>query len=156
MTESLTSPGAAPVGHLQDLSATGQLAVLCLRGLGRRESELSKGLSAHFPSSTVAALIARCDDLMQFLARYARRPFMRHQPDCPCLGADEAAFAHLIELTETGEREDVLMFAMMMTRPDMAPCLLPLAEAFTLTLHRALAQSRRTMGCPYHQSTHVH
>lgn len=156
-TQTLSHPGASPVGQLAQLSPMEQLAVLCLRGLGRRDAELQDRLAAHFGPSIAASAVARCDDLLQFLARHARRPLMRHAPDCPCLGADEAAFAHLCRLAERGERDELLMYAMLICRADMAPCLVPLAEAFVLTLRRGRAVGYREMsGCPVHASTKLH
>lgn len=156
-TQTRPPAGAAAVGTLEDLPPLGQLAVLCLRGLGRREADLHGRLAVRFGDDLAAATIARCDDLLQFLARHARRPLIRHAPDCGCLGADEAAFAHLCALADRGERDELLMFAMLMARADMAPCLVPLAEGFVLTLKRGFATGYRQFGgCPVHSSTTLH
>lgn len=67
----------------------------------------------------------------------ARRPLMRHHANCNCLGADEACFAHLIAASAEGDREDAMMFAMLMARPGVAPVLVSLAEQFGTTVRRA-------------------
>lgn len=149
-------PGAASVGKLTDLRPMGQVAVLCLRGLGRRDADLKARLEAAFGPALARSIIARCDDLLQFFARHARRPLQRHSPDCPCLGGDEAAFAHLVMLADLGDRDELTMFAMMMARADMAPCLVPLAEAFVLTLRRGMATATRPTGCPVHPNRKLH
>jgi hypothetical protein len=68
---------------------------------------------------------------------------MRHGCACPCLGADEAAFARLVQTATEGEREDALMLACCMVRPDLAPGLVHLAQAAGLALAWALAARGR-------------
>ena len=63
---------------------------------------------------------------------------MRHGGGCPCLGADEAAFAQLVQTATEGEREDALMLACCMVRPDLAPSLVHLAQMAGLALRSAL------------------
>lgn len=138
--------GAASIGQIDDLPPLEQLAVLCLRGLGRGP-DLRFFLTRRFGAAQGAKVLARCDELAQFLARFARRPLMRHAPDCTCLGADEAVFAHLCALAADGDRDELLMFAMTMCRADLAPCLMPLAEIFVLSLQQAIAATRPA-GCP--------
>lgn len=143
-----TRHGATTIGQLDTLPAMDQLAVLCLRGLGKG-AELNQFLAMRFGSEAAASVLARCDDLAQFLARHARRPLKRHAPGCPGLGADEAVFAHLCRLADMGERDELLMFAMLLCRADLAPCLAPLAEMFVLSLKQALASGSAPMGCPH-------
>lgn len=138
--------GAASIGHIDHLPALEQFAVLCLRGLGRGP-ELRLFLTRKFGVDMGNAVMERCDDLAQFLTRHARRPLMRHAPDCSCLGADEAVFAHLCRLADTGDTEELRMFAMTLCRADLAPCLMPPAEFFILTLKQAIARTQ-PKGCP--------
>lgn len=138
--------GAAPIGHIDHLPPLEQFAVLCLRGLGRGP-ELPQFLTRKFGPDMADRLMARCDDLAQFLTRHAHRPLMRHSPGCPSLGADEAVFAHLCRLADTGDTEELRIFAMTLCRADLAPCLMPLAEIFILTLKQAIARTQ-PKGCP--------
>ena len=69
----------------------------------------------------------------------ARRPLLRHASACPCLGGDEAAFAEVVRLAAGGEREDALMVACCLVRPDLAPALVHLAEQAGIRLGRAVA-----------------
>lgn len=152
MTLTLPHHGAAQVGRIDTLPALDQLAVLCLRGLGRG-SALRDFLAARFGAAAAASILARCDDLAQFLAREARRSLKRHAPGCTGLGADEALFAHLCRLADLGERDEILMFSMVLCRADLAPCLVPLAEMFVLSLKQALASSMPA-GCPFGGAHH--
>ena len=61
---------------------------------------------------------------------------MRHGVACACLGADEAIFSQLIGAAGDGYREDAMLFAMLLVRPDFAPCLIGAAEGFAMALHR--------------------
>jgi hypothetical protein len=69
---------------------------------------------------------------------------MRHQPRCKCLGADEACFANLVSCATEGDREDAMLIATLMVRPDFAPHLAEAAQVFGLGLKRmALCNNRR-------------
>ena len=52
---------------------------------------------------------------------------------------DEAAFAEVVRLAAGGEREDALMIACCLVRPDLAPALVHLAEQAGIRLGRAVA-----------------
>jgi hypothetical protein len=130
------APGAAPVGHLDDLAAPERLAVLgfrrwCDTGPAGVETLLDPGTQAPF------------NRLCGLCTTAARRPLMRHGQDCPCLGADECALATLILSATSGEREDALMLAMTMVRADRAPAVVAAAEATGLALRRLCLRSER-------------
>ncbi|NRB36812.1 MAG: hypothetical protein HRU31_19255, partial [Rhodobacteraceae bacterium] len=74
------------------------------------------------------------ETLCQVITDHARRPVMRHEVTCACLGADEAIFAHFIAASGAGEREEAMMFAMLLVRADFAPLMLAEAEALALAL----------------------
>ncbi len=129
------SPGALPVGTLDPLAPLPGLAVRALRrwcdaGPGALAAELGPAAPAF--DALCRGCLAAC-----------RRPLLRHAAACPCLGADEAAFARLLELAAEGAREDALMLACAMVRPDCALALLPLAEQAGLALARALLRPAR-------------
>lgn len=137
---------------LRSLPPIEQLAVLCLRGLGRREADLHARLSASIGPEATASVIARCDDLLSFLIRHAPLPLHRNPPDAGTLTQDELHFARLISLAERDAQDELFVMAMALTGANMAPCLPPLATAFALTLTRARAIISRPRGCPVHHS----
>ena len=59
---------------------------------------------------------------------------MRHDVSCKCLGADESCFANFIGYASEGEREDALLIAMNIVRPDIAPAVVGVAQDFGLAL----------------------
>jgi hypothetical protein len=133
------SGGGAPVGHLDSLPALESLSVRALRrwcdgGPDAVAEDLSDRLGTRGESAAQAF-----DALCRHCLAGCRRPMMRHGGGCPCLGADEAAFARLVQTATEGEREDALMLACCMVRHDLAPSLVHLAQAAGLALAWALA-----------------
>lgn len=136
--------GGSAVGqltHLDDLSAC---AVIYLRlwsdgpdGQAAVWNDLVCGLG----HARGRAALASFEALVGLLGRHGRRPLMRHAAGCACLGADEACFANFIATATTGEREDALLMAMLLVRPDVAPHLCATAMNLGLALKQMLLRS---------------
>jgi hypothetical protein len=135
--------GGLPVGHLASLPPLEGLSVRALRrwcdgGADALALDLADSLGER------AGPAARAfDALCRHCLAGCRRPLLRHGATCPCLGADEAAFARLVQTATEGEREDALMLACCMVRPDLAPALVHLAQAAGLAFAWALAARGR-------------
>jgi hypothetical protein len=132
-------PGAVPIGRLDALPPLQGLAVRALRrwceaGSEGLAADLDRSLGADLGPPAALAFDALCRHCLSA----GRHPLLRHGGACPCLGADEAAFAQLVHLATDGEREDALMLACCLVRPDLAPALVHLAQAAGLALRRAL------------------
>lgn len=137
MTSAKPHRGGAPVGYVSELDAVEAGAVLYFR-LWNDGSEAQQQIWGDF-SRTLGtgqgrAALKSLEQLCSMCARYGRRPLMRHQVSCRCLGADEACFANFVAAASDGEHEDAMLMAMIMVRPDMAPCLVGLAETVGLAL----------------------
>lgn len=76
------------------------------------------------------------DRLCSLCAHHGRRPLIRHGLGCSCLGADENCFAQMIAAASEGAREDTMMLAALIVRPDFAPALAALSEELALALRR--------------------
>lgn len=139
MTVHAPPRGGAPVGMLAELPAVEVGAVLYLR-LWCDGQDSQRRIRADFAATLGAGAgdtAWRCfEDLCSLCVRHGRRPLMRHHLGCKCLGADEACFANFIAAAGEGQREDAMLLASLIVRPDMAPCLVGLAERFGLTLRR--------------------
>jgi len=129
--------GGAPVGFLSELPQVEAVSVCFLRLWNdsaetrhQADVDLHDLLGPRHGPVAVDSLRQMCD----LFSRFARRPVMRHQSGCSCLGADEACFANLVSEAATGQREDALLFAMLMVRVDFAPALVGLAQQFGLAL----------------------
>lgn len=144
MTKHVSIRGAAPVGHFGDLDPLEAAAVLCLRlwldGPDTQKdvwNDLVGTLGAASGRETLRAL----EEVCGICARHGRRSLMRHQPRCKCRGADEACIANLVSCATDGDREDAMLIATLMLRPDFAPHLAAAAQVFGLGLKRmALCQ----------------
>ncbi|KUF12809.1 hypothetical protein [Pseudoponticoccus marisrubri] len=131
MTLHVKPRGGAAVGHMADLDGVEAAAVLCLRLWSEAEAH---DRARKDPSEARALdLFAQ---IAQLMVRFGRRPLMRHSVGCVCLGADEACFAQLVGAASEGAREDAMLMATLIVRPDMAPALIALAEEFGLLLRR--------------------
>ncbi|MBU0645425.1 MAG: hypothetical protein KJ731_03015 [Alphaproteobacteria bacterium] len=115
--------GAEPVGRMDQLDAQGRMVVALMRGaqIAGKDSDISKVYG----------------QMMMVFERHARRPLMRHHPDCACLGADEAVMARFVRLAARGAREDAALMAMLLIRADIASLAVSLAEQLGLLIQVA-------------------
>lgn len=140
MTKHCKPRGGAPVGVLADLDPLEANAVLYLRHWsdgtkGRRA--ISKELATLLGGPHGRAATEALNNLLELCRDYGRRPLMHHHTRCTCLGADEACFANFIAAAAEGERDDALLLATLLVRPDVAPMLASVAFEFGVLLRRA-------------------
>ncbi|WP_299656241.1 hypothetical protein [uncultured Tateyamaria sp.] len=131
--------GGAPVGYITELGPVEAGAVLYLRlwsngpaAQSQVWNDFATALGTKHGSKALKSFETLCD----LCARHGRRPLMRHHVTCKCLGADESCFATFIGYASEGEREDALLIATTIVRPDMALPLVDLAQEFGLALRR--------------------
>lgn len=142
-----TKRGGVAVGLLSEIGPIEAAAVMFLRawsdGPEAREAirgEMSVALGRDVGERAIYAFEAICDTCL----RHGRRPLLRHDITCKCLGADEACFANFIAQSCEGDREDAILIASLLVRTDMAMLMVDHAATFGLTLKRlSLAQARR-------------
>ncbi|MCA0922310.1 hypothetical protein [Pseudooceanicola nanhaiensis] len=145
--------GGAAVGQLTDLDAVAAGAVLCLRGWCHSPESRAQTLRDFIDTlgpDLGGEAAAALDEICALCHSHGRRPLMRHHLSCTCLGGDEACFGHFIAAAAEGAREDAMMFATLIARPDMAPCLLGLAEGLGLALTRMTRHPRRPADARLH------
>lgn len=139
MKHQTINPGGVAVGRLADLEPVEALAVVYLRHWAESSDIFDRFRNDLAASAGQCASDAAFDSfgkIATLLGQFGRRPLMRHQPDCLCLGADEACFANLIGCALRCEREDAAMIASLIVRPDMCLTLAGQARACGLALHR--------------------
>jgi hypothetical protein len=139
--------GGAAVGALSDLGAIEAGTVLCLRlwsdGPEGQQQVWTQFAAALGPQDGRVALKG-FETLYRLCVTHGRRPLMRRCVGCSSVGADEACFAAFVAAACEGEREDALMIAMLLVRPDIAPGLVASAGALGLALKRLDLAARRT------------
>lgn len=134
--------GGATVGRLTDLDPIEAGAVMYLRlwsngPNGRADAASDFDIALGVDQGRVAMLTL--DRLCALCARYGRRPLVWHGLGCACLGADENCFAQMIAAASEGAREDAMMMASLIVRPDFAPALASLSQELGLALRRMTA-----------------
>jgi hypothetical protein len=130
---------ARPVGRIEDLDLVSAGAVRCLRlwcdPLVVRDRIAVDFAAALGPQAGQGAVATR-DHLCEGLVCHARRPLLRHDGACPCLGTDEACFAPVVSAAAERAREDAIRLAILIVRPDMAFALVGHAAQLGLALRR--------------------
>ena len=128
--------GAAAVGMLAELPALERLSVQFFRlwcdGEDGRTSVAAAFSSTQSPAHAVGSVNAFAD-LMQLMLKNPRRPIMRHNISCACIGGDEAAFAHMIACAVV-DREDAMAFALTLMQPGAACQAVEIAQEVGLCL----------------------
>ncbi|WP_299639125.1 hypothetical protein [uncultured Ruegeria sp.] len=134
--------GGAAVGRLADLEPVEAGAVMYLRMWSDGEdgrADAASDFQVALGSDCGRAAMLTLDRLCSLCATHGRRPLIRHGLGCACLGADENCFAQMIAAASEGAREDAMMLASLIVRPDFAPALASLSEELGLTLRRMTA-----------------
>lgn len=143
--------GSAPVGYVTELGPVEAGAVLYLRlwcdGPDAQAQVWNDFATALGPEKGGKALKS-FEMLCDLCVRHGRRPLMRHHVSCKCLGADESCFANFVGYASEGEREDALLIATTIVRPDMAPALVGLAQDFGLALTCMAIKANRPITKP--------
>lgn len=148
---------SAPVGTLANLPADQALAVLALRqwqGTPEDQEIWQNAVTRRGGADCATRMMRQFDQLLAILSSHGRRSLMRHACDCPCLGSDEAIFANFIATAATGEREDAMLMAMLLIRPDVAPMAVSLAQTVGLEIRRMAMQSFRQTHSPASSTRH--
>jgi hypothetical protein len=130
MTVQVPMRGGVPVGALDELDPERRVTVMTLRrwcdGPASR-AEVWTAAAQALGSDRGRHWLADFERMLGLLASFGRRPLVHHGAGCGCLGADESALAELIAAAGALEREDALLIAMVLVRPDMAPALVEFA-----------------------------
>lgn len=143
--------GAAPVARLDDLTEEEAWTIAAIRLWseegGAGNAALAEAVAGRIGRERGRRVSSLFGDLMTLMADHARRPILRHRPACSCVGADEAVIANFVTASTQGPREDAMLIATLLLRPDVAPLAVSLAQMLGLELRRGLALARRGPPC---------
>lgn len=143
--------GGAPVGFITELGPVEAGAVLYLRlwcAGPDAQAQVWNDFATALGAETGRKALKSFESLCELCVRHGRRPLMRHRVGCKCLGADESCFANFIGYASDGEREDALLIATTLVRPDMAPALVGYAQQFGLALRRMALTAQEPLRRP--------
>ncbi|MBR9762707.1 MAG: hypothetical protein GYB53_04040 [Rhodobacteraceae bacterium] len=138
--------GAEPVARITALPFQEALLIGALRARAadaEARAQFSAELGDLMGPQRAAETEAALEDFFEITLRHVRRPVMRHGLTCSCVGADEAVLAHLMTISTSGEREDAMLMACLLVRPDMAPAVVSQARTLGLVLLRGASEAVR-------------
>lgn len=151
--------GATAVGLVAELDAIEAASVVYLRlwsdGPEARAQVVADFIDGLGQSAGPAAYRA-FEDLCRLCVQHGRRPLMHHGVHCKCIGSDEACFANFVATAVDGQREDALMIATLLVRPDIAPIIASLATQVGLALKRMQLRAPREVVPPSVSSSRLH
>ena len=130
MTHDQQKRGGAPVGFISELEAVEAASVIYLRlwcDGPEAQSNVWNDFASMLGADRGRKALQSFEELCRLCSQHGRRPLMRHSVHCKCLGSDESCFANFIGAAATGEREDAMLIATLLVRPDVAPILTSLA-----------------------------
>ncbi|PJI84413.1 hypothetical protein BC777_3471 [Yoonia maricola] len=148
MSDRTELPGGGTVGLLDDCDAINAASIVYLR-MWCSSPDTQASMLADLTNTLGAArgdkAVETFAQICRLCTRYGRRPLARHGLGCRCIGADEASFAQLIATATEGDRDDAMLIAILMVRPDMAPILISLATTFGLALKQMNLAAPKTV-----------
>ena len=160
MTARSSNRGGAPVGFINELDSIEAAAVIYLRlwcDGPDAQAQVWNDFATSLGADQGRKAVTSFEDLCSLCARHGRRPLMRHSVHCKCLGADESCFANFIATAATGEREDALLMATLLVRPDVAPLIASLAaEVGMAFLRMRLSAPREFAASQQHSPKTLH
>lgn len=120
----ISARGSAPVATLATVSPVEAAVVRYLRAWCEGpdgQAQVWTDLSVAFGPHAAAEGLDAFQDLLDMVLRCGRRPLMRHQQSCSCIGADEAVFAQMVLSAATGEQEDAMLIASLLVQGQALP-----------------------------------
>ncbi|WP_298920526.1 hypothetical protein [uncultured Roseobacter sp.] len=159
MNENTERRGGAAVGFLTELTSIEAASIIYLRLWSegpQRQAEVCSDLARFLGDAHGLKAMRVFEQLLELCGRHGRRPLMRHAVECRCIGADEACFANFVAIAAEGDREDALLIATLLVRPDVAPLVASLASDFGLALKRMDMKSPRDMAPDGYAGATIH
>ncbi|MBT7800289.1 MAG: hypothetical protein HN551_03435 [Tateyamaria sp.] len=145
MTADKKKHGGTPVGVIAELDSIEAASVIYFRlwcNGSVAQAQIWNDFASVLGPGYGRKAMKSFEELCTLCTRHGRRPLMRHSLQCKYLGADESCFANFIATAATGEREDALLIATLLVRPDMAPLIASLAN------YVGLAFKKMHLGAP--------
>lgn len=121
MTQALPHSGSVAIARLADLPPLEREVVGCARRCRFGTSDIANSSHAEF---------------FALVSGHARRPLCGHALDCPAVCSDECVLARFVALAAEGAREEAILIASLLVRPDVALYLAGYAERVGLALMR--------------------
>jgi len=154
--------GGAPVGYLSELNQLEQNAILFLRYWSQcaksdhdLQNKFWSNITYDLGITKTRQAIDAFDEIFTLCVKYSRRPIMKHDLECKCIGGDESCFANIIGFAQDGELEDALLLASNLVAPKFASYLVTSARKFAASITISEYNPLETEES-YYQSYSVH
>ena len=154
--------GGAPVGYLSELNQLEQNAILFLRywsQCAKADHDLQNAfwstITYDFGITKTRQAIDAFDEIFTLCFKYSRRPIMKHDLACTCIGGDESCFANIIGFAQDGELEDALLLASNLVAPKFSSYLVTSAKKFATSITKSECNPPEVEES-YYQSYSVH
>ena len=139
--------GGSPVGYLNEFSDLEASTVIYFRLWCDGPDSQSKVYRDFF--NVLGTEIAKeslksLDKIYQLISDHGRRPLMRHDSECKCVGADESCFANLVVSAIKGENDDAMLIATLLVAPTFAPDLVTYSVEFGSALQKICNYTENT------------
>ncbi len=133
--------GGAPVGYISELNQLEQNAILFLRYWSQcanadhdLQNKFWSNITYDLGLTKTRQAIDAFDEIFNLCVKYSRRPLMKHDLECKCIGGDESCFANIIGFAQDGELEDALLLASNLVSPKFASYLVSSARKFAISV----------------------
>ncbi len=139
MNSDMAKRGGAPVGVIEDLPSLEAGAVIYLRlwcDGPDAQAQVWNDFRVALGNTQGRKALSAFEQLLNLCAVHGRRPMMRHSVSCRCIGSDESCFANFVAAAAEGDREDAILLASLLARPELAPAMTALAADFGLAIKR--------------------
>lgn len=136
--------GGAAVGILNAMEAWESEAIIDLRLWcdGPEGQEIVwTAFSRHLPHDCAQDAMHAFERLVSIITQNARRPMVRHEVSCSCVGSDECIFAHLLGTASDGHLNDASLIASLLVSPAQAEHVALLAGQVGCALRKIAARS---------------
>ena len=138
------NPGEVAVNSLDAMSQFERKGIMLLRHADLLFSEKTSGnipfeIRELFTNEKARTQIS---DLISILATHYRRPLVRHQPRCNCVGADENVFSNLITFSGSGQIEDAMLLGSLLVKSRMVADLVHKAALVADLFERDLNENK--------------
>ena len=140
--------GGSPVGYLNEFSDLEASTVIYFRlwcDGPNTQTKVYRDFFNVLGSEVGKESLKSLEKLCQIISDHGRRPLIRHDSECKCVGADESCFANLVVSAVKGESDDAMLIATLLVSPAFAPDLVTCSLEFGLALQKI---------CNYTVNTH--
>ncbi|CTQ51457.1 hypothetical protein [Jannaschia donghaensis] len=151
--------GGAPVADLRTLDGFQALSVMLFRDWfdgDEGRARVAHAFETALDGQAGTAALTAWEEMMDVLSHGVRRPLMRHDLTCRCVGADEAIVAQILTLAARAEREDAMLILSLLVPAERLLPATHIAQRAGLAVMRIDLRTRRRRRGPAKTPDRLH